>query len=46
MQHPLLLIPQVRQSSGIQEQTQFKLEPAKGSVEVLVIDQVERPSEN
>jgi len=33
-------------ASGLQEQLGLKLDSAKGPVEVLVIDQVERPSEN
>jgi uncharacterized protein (TIGR03435 family) len=32
--------------SAIQEQLGLKLESAKGSVELLVIDHVEKPSEN
>lgn len=32
--------------NGIQERLKLKLEPRKGPVEVLVVDHVERPSEN
>ena len=32
--------------TAIQEQLGFRLVPAKGPVDVLVIDHVERPSEN
>jgi uncharacterized protein (TIGR03435 family) len=32
--------------TAVQEQLGLKLEPAKGQVETLVIDHVERPSEN
>jgi len=31
---------------AVQEQLGLKLEPSKGQVEVLLIDSVERPSEN
>jgi len=33
-------------STVVQEQLGLKLEPAKGSVETLVVDHIERPSEN